>query len=496
MAVSAITLVFSLSSCGGDKNAQRIKDATMNLDQTTHTLPGYDYWPECGLRVMGSHLASLISLDEFQKMLPCPLYVSGPHQNGKWDLQNENDFGHYNPQAIQYLANLFKKVVADKQFVETSKPLVDKYLYDKLLIMMVLHDAMYDPSIPAMLNFDGDPQQVRNDILSEIVENHGFCYDISCQYQYAIFIDVPSWTGNGSTEHFLYFWARRWKDGTIDQFYDCLSTVFKAYHPEYEFHLEDYWRDEEFLYEWEEDYEGDGFTETYYDIELETNEPVLESERIKEDDAVKMIRDAVGNLENTRNVMPDEFDYWPECGLRNTASHLFSLIQLRTLQRMLPCELYVSGPHQHNCWEMNCTYSFGHYNPEAVQYLGDLAKKTVSDKKFVERTKPLVDQYLKRQMRILMMLYDGLNDSEIYDKQAVLDNAMEYEGHLNGTTAGGFLYSLYDDIEDGSFVYANTGEMFLYWWARRDYDGTMELFHDALETVYSAYYPAAGNPGK
>jgi len=45
------------------------------------------------------------------------------------------------------------------------------------------------------------------------------------------------------------------------------------------------------------------------------------------------------------------------------------------------------------------------------------------------------------------------------------------------------------DLEDGTYVYGNTGEMFLYWWARRNVDGTMEQFHDILETIYSAYYP-------
>ena len=125
-----MAIVFAFSACNNDKeNVQRFKDAAMNLDKTNHTLTDeFDYWPNCGIRVTGSHLASLISLEELQKMLPCPLYVSGPHHDGQWDLDNEADFGHYNPKAIQYLANLAKKVVSDKKFVETSKPLVDQYL--------------------------------------------------------------------------------------------------------------------------------------------------------------------------------------------------------------------------------------------------------------------------------------------------------------------------------------------------------------------------------
>ncbi len=255
---SAIVTVLVFSAfMGGDNNTQRFKDAAMNLDKTSHTLTdGYDYWPNCGIRVTGSHLASLISLDELEQMLPCPLYVSGPHHDGQWDLENEEVFGHYNPKAIQHLANLAKKVVADKQFVEESKNLVDQYLYDKMLIMMAYHDALYSNDLPKWLDYDGSAEQVREKILREIVDNKGDCSDISCQFYSIMRIDVDSWTGNGSNENFLYFWARRWADGTIDHFYDALSTIFKAYHPEYVFNMEDYyWESEDGLYE-EEEFEG------------------------------------------------------------------------------------------------------------------------------------------------------------------------------------------------------------------------------------------------
>ena len=258
IAVFALAMVFSAFMSGDNNNAQRFKDAALNLDKTSHTLVDeFDYWPRCGIRITGSHLASLISLEELQQMLPCPLYVSGPHHDGKWDLDNEDDFGRYNPKAIQYLADLAKKVVADKKFVEASKPLVDQYLYDKMLIMMVLHDALYDEGLPSRMYKDASVEETRNEILNELVENKGFCYEISCAFRDNVYIDVDSWTMNGSEEHFLYFWARRWKDGTIDLFYKALSTVFKAYHPEYQYRFEDFYRESEEPLVDEEEYEGD-----------------------------------------------------------------------------------------------------------------------------------------------------------------------------------------------------------------------------------------------
>ena len=491
-----VALSVGFSACGNkdNENAERFKDAAMNLDKSTNILDDeYDYWPNCGMRITGSHLASLISLNELEEMLPCPLYVSGPHHDGQWDLYNEESFGHYNPEAIKYLSKLASKVVSDKNFVRMSKPLVDEYLSSKLKCIVVTYDVLHADELPGyMAYFEVTADQLRELLFSEALEfNGGYWYQTAGMAEFLEVLSIEEDIYDyGLGAQMLYFWARRWSDGTMDEFYKAFSTVYKAYHPEYQFSAGEYLR----VVDWDEvefdlDYDGE-YTPTNYDWELEEDEPVSDNERINEKDAVEMIRTAVSNLDNTTLVLEDEFDYWPECGIRVTGGHLFSLISLRMLNRMLPCDLYVNGPHHYNRWELNDPVNHGSYNPEAVAYLNQLATKVVADKKFVKKTQPLVDKYLKRQMFIMKGLYDGLNDESVCsDKQAVLDNIYVYHGHANGTPAGGFLYELMDELEDDSFVYSNTGEMFLYWWARRDVDGTMEQFHDILETVYSAYYP-------
>lgn len=489
LALAAIAVVFAFSSCGNN-NAKRFKEAAMNLENTSFDLEWeYDYWPDGGIRNVGGHLASLISLNDLEKMLPCPLYVSGPHKDGKWDLYSE-DFGHYNPEAIQYLADLAEDVVADKNFVTMSKPLVDKYLGRQMRCMMVLHDVMYDENL---LDEEG-----RTFFFVEAMENYDYI-DAVFYLLNNLYIDRVDEIYAYFNYEFYSFWARRYQDGTIDEFYDALSTVYKAYYPDYVFHLEDFYIEE--YDEWEGDgewLEGDegwylegDYAPTVYNVELEDDEPIADDERIKEDKAIELIRTAVNNLDKTSLVLENEFDYWPECGIRVMGGHLFSLISLRTLNKILPCDLYVSGPHHYNHWELEDADDFGHYNPEAIQYLGKLAKKVVADKSFVDATRPLVDEYLKRQMLIMKGLYDGMNNPEICaDKQAVLQDIMLRNGNIylswGDCPSCGLLGDL--DLEDGSYVYSNTGEMFLYWWARRNVDGTMEQFHDILETVYNAYY--------
>ena len=247
--LAAFAFIVLLCSFGGNDIAERFKNAALDLDKTSHTLVDeYDYWPECGIRVTGSHLASLISLNDLQQMLPCPLYVSGPHHDGQWDLDNEEDFGHYNPEAIQYLANLAQKVVADKKFVELSKPLIDRYLYRQMHIMMVIHDALYDGTYS---------QEEREGIFNTSVETKGLEYD---DYDVGFYLnrlklDDDSYVFSNISYRFLHFWARRWVDGTIDPFYQGLSTIFMAYYPEYEYSAERY------LIPYEEWFEEGGYEE-------------------------------------------------------------------------------------------------------------------------------------------------------------------------------------------------------------------------------------------
>lgn len=260
LSVTALALVFSAFVSGdSDNHAQRFRDAALNLDNTYHTLTDeFDYWPECGIRVTGSHLASLISLTELQEMLPCPLYVSGPHHDGQWDLNNEDNYGHYNPEAIEYLGSLAKKVVSERKFVSLSKPLVDQYLYRQMHIMMVIHDALYIELT----------QEEREVVFRSSLESKGYDYE-NGESGFALGrlrLEDGTYVYGNINYRFLHFWARRWGDGTIDQFYQGLSTIFKAYHPEYEYSSDVYWMSD-FELEGEEWY-GDGeYLETYVVID-------------------------------------------------------------------------------------------------------------------------------------------------------------------------------------------------------------------------------------
>ncbi len=257
--VAAFAFIIMLCSFGGNDITERFRNAALNLDKTYHTLTDeFDYWPECGIRVTGSHLASLISLNDLQQMLPYPLYLSGPHHDGQWDLDNEDEYGHYNPKAIEYLAGLAKTVVSDELFVERSKPLVDEYLYRQMHIMMVMHDALYIDCT----------KEEREVVFRSSLETKGNDYD-NGESGFSLGrlnLEDGSYVYGNINYRFLHFWARRWGDGTIDLFYQGLSTIFKAYYPDYEYSSDVYWMSD---FELEgEGWMGDGETiDTYVVID-------------------------------------------------------------------------------------------------------------------------------------------------------------------------------------------------------------------------------------
>ena len=155
-------------------------------------------------------------------------------------------------------------MVSDKAFVELSKPYVDRYLFTHMHIMMVLHDALFSEQLYT--------DEERELMLQNSIQLNG--HDVRAAYhlKYSLDLEDGSYTYFNWGNNYLYFWARRWYDGTIDQFYDILRTVFLAYYPDYEFDLDNYMiEDEWFDPRWNDETEeyDDPMSMWYWDSMIE-----------------------------------------------------------------------------------------------------------------------------------------------------------------------------------------------------------------------------------
>ncbi|MCF0191709.1 MAG: hypothetical protein HUJ96_10665 [Marinilabiliaceae bacterium] len=474
-----IIVVFVLTSCGAKKtdsgsvdegyykNEQALTTfrwALENLDKTTHTFAGYDYWPDCGIRVTGSHLVSLISYKTMEELLGCPIYLSGPHSAyDGWNLNSE-DFGHYNPEAIKRFISLEKQVLSDKAFVDKTSFLVDQYLRSKMRMLIGVYQILHRPDVATLLSRDEITDDEILYCLPCLNENTGVYFNV----------------GN----HIISFWKRRSQDGTADLIYEALHFAYITYY------------EEDLIYcfeEYEEEYAGDGDYDEYeeeigeeYDhTEVEGREGELFIYHKGWGDITKFaeptFKDAVKKLDQTTHTLKSEFDYWPESGLRVMGSHLASLLTIREVEQLIGCPLYVNGPH-HEEWDLHCEYCFGQYNILAIRRLGELADEILRDEGFVNLTRPLIEKFLKRQMRYAIAIYQNLAEKDCLQDlyNAYVENNFNYYAvEMVGETSC---------LEDETFLFGNTGQSIQYFWARRYSDGTDRLIYNILVKIYNTYF--------
>jgi hypothetical protein len=190
-----------------------IKRVIRDLDKSYYVSIGgddeFDYGLHGGISVMGHYIASLVSYEEvLELLLPHKLFVSGPHTDEKPDLNNNDSFGHYNPEAIRHIREVFQETFSDQEFLRETAKLYQKHLRLRFNAMLSCYSEINESaSFKAKLveayetrrSFSGDSY---------------FCdqenYDIHA---------IPT------------FWLRRAIDGTDLEFYEILQIIKTAYAP-------------------------------------------------------------------------------------------------------------------------------------------------------------------------------------------------------------------------------------------------------------------------
>lgn len=227
--IPLLLLVGLLVACSARKftststNITVFKSAVMKLDETE--TPQSGYW---GIRWTGLNLSSLISLKQLNDLLPCPLYKSGPHTTENWDFYSENSFGYYNPQAIAYLDDVTDNLLADQQFVNATRPLIDKHLRPQMRILLDIYQYIDTMSQKEeLLAYMVLPKEAQRELMVEVEGSLGEEMDYP-DYLYQWWNTDKVDKGNPDSR-FDYFWARRHKDGTDKQIYQILEKVNATY---------------------------------------------------------------------------------------------------------------------------------------------------------------------------------------------------------------------------------------------------------------------------
>jgi len=171
-------------------------------------------------------------------------------------------------------------------------------------------------------------------------------------------------------------------------------------------------------------------------------------------------------------------------GLLNTFEHLRSLVSFKTLQRSLPMDIFLTGPHNDEGLNLQANYTFGHYNPEFVRYLKATTEYLLKDKEFIAYTQELVKDYnvlfnLVRLKNIYLLIED--------DPESFIKFKQNYQDKLLNKTwkVGDYRNNLPSTLDVD--YYWNWSETNYYFWIRRDIDGTKDIWISIINSIIAAY---------
>ena len=210
---------------------ERVVSTLRGLDKTEYNGRGFDYWPDCGLRNAYHHLRTFVLYEEVVALSPVPIFLSGPHGESQLALNERYDFGHYNPEFIEWIDLHVDEVMGRKALIESARPLFDAYLGSTAAVYLDTYKALQN-----------NPDE--RDRLLEVYQGgmesktlpEGHYYEIAWEgdKKYSFLGPLYKKHNVNVVAPAVYFWLRRDLDGTSARIFQVGLKVMEAFHPEKE----------------------------------------------------------------------------------------------------------------------------------------------------------------------------------------------------------------------------------------------------------------------
>ena len=202
-------------------------------------------------------------------------------------------------------------------------------------------------------------------------------------------------------------------------------------------------------------------------------------------------------LDETTNTC-DEFDYFPDGGMRIFSCHVASIMPepYELLQRLSGEPAFLRGPHTTSDLSLTETTSFGYYNPRFVNWMVDHLIPGAESAVFRRMTQPVYDRYVKPLATIFFVTYHKIRanpacfDREVANYASLIESGefglYYYERFYS------FMNELFCDNPDGGIggdggYDGNVVNTSVAFWIRRAIDGTIDEFYRGLEKLVRTY---------
>lgn len=202
------------------------------------------------------------------------------------------------------------------------------------------------------------------------------------------------------------------------------------------------------------------------------------------------------NLDKTV-YMGNNYDYWPDGGIKCAFNHLRSLVSYQSLRMLIPHDIYLSGPHTEQTLRLDRPYSFGHYNPEFLSWLDNAIQPLLNDEQLVKETTPLFQEYVGQTTKTFWLCYLYLNKyPEMADsmknayQELIAHQELPRTYYYDLAWQDKRKYPYLRELNDlGEYLDFNVLTTAVAFWLRRKMDGTEDQMFDILDGIMEAYYP-------
>jgi hypothetical protein len=107
----------------------------------------FDYGDHGGMRTLFCRTLTVFSWTTFLELAPVGPFRSGPHPEGKLNLQSPDEFGHYDPRFVQWAVDNLVPAAQDPQLREITQPIYDRTIRGLARTYWEVHRAISsDPS--------------------------------------------------------------------------------------------------------------------------------------------------------------------------------------------------------------------------------------------------------------------------------------------------------------------------------------------------------------
>ncbi|MDM8545474.1 DUF1311 domain-containing protein [Candidatus Venteria ishoeyi] len=196
-------------------------------------------------------------------------------------------------------------------------------------------------------------------------------------------------------------------------------------------------------------------------------------------------REIWASLDKTQNNCPDEYDYYPNGGMRIFYCHIKNFMDYKQLQQLSNIPIFLRGPHSNTQLNLHARYNFGYYNPEFVTWLVEHAIPGEKDQTFRSLTQTMYAQFVSIPARIYYMVYQELQSKPAFH----IAQQQKYEDLIVNQTLPQYYRDEYYEFAgleqagyDGNIV---SGAVLF--WLRRGIDGTAAQFYQGLEKLIKTY---------